>query len=98
MRKEVKMTAHVIAYDITNKTRLKKVAKCCELYGGRKEKSVFELHLDERIFAQFWKEMQSLIDPQHDTVIVYPLCEFCKSKIITLGKTSVENPPTFLFF
>ena len=52
----------IIAYDIADKRRLRRVAKCCELYGGRIEKSVFELNLDTRRFTDFWRELSSLID------------------------------------
>lgn len=88
----------IIAYDIANKRRLHRVAKCCELYGGRIEKSVFELELDDRRFELFWKEVNSLINPQADTLVAFPMCEMCRGKVLIVGQMKKRDEDSFLFF
>ncbi len=61
----------VIAYDICNAKRLRKVAKTCELYGKRIEKSVFEVNLPEDLYQKFWRELLELIDENEDSLVVY---------------------------
>ena len=47
----------VIAYDIREPKRLKRVAKCCERFGVRIEKSVFESRLGNERFQAFWNQL-----------------------------------------
>ena len=42
---------HLIAYDIASDKRLRRVARICEDYGIRVEKSVFECDLSDGDFA-----------------------------------------------
>ena len=78
---------YVITYDIASPVRLRKLAKCCELYGGRVEKSVFEMRLDEPRFQRFWKEAQGLIDAEDDALVAYRVCAACEKEILLAGKT-----------
>ena len=75
----------VIAYDIADHRRLRKVAKCCELYGGRVEKSVFELELDDNVFLRFWGEIEKLLNLKEDSCIAYKICAACEKGIRTMG-------------
>ena len=77
---------YVIAYDIANPQRLHKIAKCCELYGGRIEKSVFELELDDGIFQRFWTEAEKVLNPEEDSCIAYKICAACEKNIKSMGK------------
>ena len=88
----------IIAYDIADKLRLRRVAKCCERYGGRIEKSVFELNLDTRRFTDFWRELSSLIDDQQDAVVAYPVCATCEDKILMQGNAARPEVADILFF
>lgn len=87
----------VIAYDIADPKRLHKVAKCCELYGGRIEKSVFELELDEQDFQKFWTEVKQILNLKEDAMIAYKVCASCEKGIQTLGKAKRTKPERCIF-
>ena len=82
---EVKYMLKIVAYDIANATRLKKVAKICELYGVRIEKSVFECDLTEELFETFWLELVDVIDEQEDSVIAYRINRADAKDIMSMG-------------
>ncbi len=83
---EYKNMLFLVAYDICEPNRLRKVAKTCELYGVRIEKSVFECDLTEALFQQFWLEMIDLIDEEEDAVIAFRICKGCLKNTLMLGK------------
>ena len=60
----------ILVYDVDSK-RVRKVAKAAEKYLFRVQESVFEGYLTVRRLKQLKSELQSLIDPQDDSVIVY---------------------------
>lgn len=75
----------LIAYDITDPARLRKVANVCKDYGVRIEYSVFECDLNEKVFAFFWEKLQKLIDPGKDRLIAYRICAGCVGEIRSVG-------------
>ncbi|MBM4164563.1 MAG: CRISPR-associated endonuclease Cas2 [Lentisphaerae bacterium] len=86
----------LIAYDITTPKRLRRVAKTCEDYGCRIEKSVFECDLDEATFAIFWEQILGEIDPEEDSLIAYRVCKSCVKEIQSAGV--VERPAIRLLY
>lgn len=76
----------VIAYDIRDPKRLKRVAKCCERYGVRIEKSVFESRLGNERFAAFWKDLCGIADLEEDSLVAVPVCAMCEEGIKTAGR------------
>lgn len=77
----------LVAYDIADKKRLRRVAKVCDRFGVRVEKSVFESRLDEAEFHSFWAALEREIDPSSDALVCYPLCSTCEAKILLSGNT-----------
>ena len=75
----------IVAYDICCPNRLRKVAKICELYGVRIEKSVFECDLKHELFEQFWLELMDIIDADEDSIIAYSVCRACAKDIYSMG-------------
>ena len=66
----------VISYDIATATpagerRLLEVARLCEQFGVRVQKSVFEARLGEAQIQRLTDAIQDLIDPRADTVVIY---------------------------
>ena len=49
----------IVAYDISNPKRLRRVALACLDYGIRIEKSVFECDLRNDQFEELWEEQQT---------------------------------------
>lgn len=56
----------VVAYDIADKRRLRRVMRLMENYGSRRQKNVFECNLNERRFLALRSKMSELIDPEDD--------------------------------
>lgn len=73
----------VVAYDIASPKRLRHVAKVCEDYGVRIEKSVFECRLDPKQFQKLWNALCAITHPDEDLVAAYPLCSMCAKGIQT---------------
>lgn len=68
----------LLVYDVSTATvqgerRLRRVAKICEGYGTRVQKSVFELILEEEHFAPLEHALARVIDQSHDSVRIYRL-------------------------
>ena len=72
----------VIAYDIVNDKRRNKVSHLLEKYGLRVNFSVFECIFTEAQLSSIQREIGTLIVTKEDTVIYYPCCMNCFSKII----------------
>lgn len=83
--KEPRNMLHLIAYDIADPSRLRKIAKVCELYGVRIEKSVFEADLSEENYQAFWLELMELINEDEDAVIDYRICKNCIKQAEVMG-------------
>ncbi len=71
---------YILAYDISTENakgrkRLRKVAKACENYGQRVQKSVFEFQLDDKKFLQMKNEVLNIIKNQEDSIRIYKIIE-----------------------
>ena len=89
-KERYKNMLHLVAYDIREAKRLRRVAQTCEDFGLRVEYSVFECDLDETRFARFWEKLLKIIDQDEDSLIAYRICGACVSKIKSCG--SVVRP------
>src|SRR5688572_16211362 len=65
----------VIAYDISDPRRLRRMAQICADYGVRVQKSVFEFWLDEDRFDELWSRLGIAMKTDDDLVIAYTLDE-----------------------
>ena len=71
---------YVLAYDVSTekksgRKRLRKIAKICENYGQRVQKSVFEFQLDEKGFFKMKKEVLKKMNKKEDSVRIYRIIE-----------------------
>ena len=80
----------LIAYDIADAKRLRKVAKLCELYGLRIEKSLFECSMPDKLFTQFWNELKDIVAENEDAVIAYDVTDSQTTAALCLG--TVKRP------
>ncbi len=83
----------LVAYDIANAKRLRKVSLLCLDYGFRVEYSVFECDLSETDFFIFWNRLNEIINPEEDRIIVYRFCANCVSGILSAGKVMRPERP-----
>ena len=72
----------VIAYDIHEDRHRERVSKILEKYGIRVNFSVFECMFTDKQFLQVQEKIQNCIDRRYDTVVYYPICLNCYTKII----------------
>ena len=89
---------HIVAYDIKDAKRLKKIARLCLDYGVRVQYSIFEFDLPEELTRNFLHELAGVIDPAEDKVMVVPICEKCRKHIHLMGKAETFILPELVLF
>lgn len=75
----------VIAYDISNPKRLRRVAKVCERFGARVQLSVFECWLEGDRFDQLVAELKKEISPKDDQIVLYTLDANTAKRRVSIG-------------
>lgn len=96
-KEKYKNMLRIVAYDIRNARRLRKVAKTCRDFGNRVEFSVFECDLDEKKFSELWDILVDIIDPDEDSILVYNICGSCVKGIKSMGIVSRPEKPLLYF-
>jgi CRISPR-associated protein Cas2 len=87
----------LVTYDVETVTpagqrRLRKVAKICEAYGHRVQKSVFEVVCRETDKVRMIAALQQTIDPTQDSVRIYRLPSHALDDVEHLGKPRLVHP------
>lgn len=72
----------VVAYDIREDRKREQVSKILERYGTRVNFSVFECMFTDAQLLKAQEKIMTQLDKRFDTVIYYPICVNCYSKII----------------
>jgi CRISPR-associated protein Cas2 len=80
------MDSYIVAYDISDPKRLRKVATTCEDFGVRKQYSVFLCRLSATDYARLRSRLYDVIHLEEDQVMFMPLCAKCVQLIDTLGR------------
>jgi CRISPR-associated protein Cas2 len=83
--------SYIVAYDISDPKRLRKVARTCEDFGYRKQLSVFLCRLSATDFVRLRNRLYDIIDLHADQVLFIPLCAKCLQGIESLGRPT--EPP-----
>lgn len=81
----VLITYDVNTQDASGKTRLRKVAKQCVNYGQRVQNSVFECVIDPAKLKTLQYKLESIIDPEKDSLRFYYLGKNYQNKIEHIG-------------
>jgi CRISPR-associated protein Cas2 len=71
------VTLIVVAYDVRDRRRLRRVAKMMEQYGSRVQFSVFECRLGKERMARLLTDIKRVINRRQDKVTVITLCQSC---------------------
>ena len=86
------MDSYLVAYDISDPKRLRKVAMTCEDFGYRKQYSVFLCRLSATDLVRLRSRLYDIIDLSADQVLFLPLCAKCVNAIESLGRpTEAHN-------
>lgn len=80
------MDSWIVAYDVADPKRLRKVATACEDYGVRKQYSVFLCRLSATDFVRLRSRLYDLIHLEEDQVLFIPLCGKCVRTIEAIGR------------
>lgn len=75
----------VVTYDITRDRNRAKVAALLEEVLTRVQWSVFEGDLPTEVLQRAIERVLRLIDPETDSVRVYPLCASCAPRVDVYG-------------
>jgi CRISPR-associated protein Cas2 len=86
----------LVCYDVetttkAGRTRLRRVAKTCESYGQRAQKSVFECRMEPAMYLQFEAKLTRIIDKNLDSLRIYFLDEDSVKKIKHVGLTTLVD-------
>ena len=73
----------VVAYDVHNDRRRRRVEKALRGYGFRVQYSVFECRIDTRKLERLQGELTKEIETE-DRLRFYQLCESCQQKVRTV--------------
>ena len=80
------MDSYIVAYDISDPKRLRRVANCCQDFGLRKQYSVFLCRLSTTDYVRLRSRLYDIINLEEDQVLFIPLCAKCVSEITSLGR------------
>lgn len=80
------METWLVAYDICDARRLRKVAQTCEDFGARRQYSVFICRLTPLRLVNFKARLYDIVDLERDQVLFIPLCDRCAGRIEALGR------------
>jgi len=77
---------HLVAYDIADAKRLRKVARACEDFGLRRQFSVFFCRLSPTDLVRLRSRLYDVIDLDKDQILFVPLCKRCAGLVEALGR------------
>jgi CRISPR-associated protein Cas2 len=80
------MDTCLVAYDISDPKRLRKVAQTCEDFGFRRQYAVFLCRLAAVDLVRLKSRLYDLINLQEDQVLFMPLCGRSAEQIEALGR------------
>lgn len=80
----------LVSYDVSTVTaagakRLRKIARACQNYGQRVQYSVFEIEVNTAQWVPLKDQLESLIDPDTDSLRFYYLGQNWKHKVEHIG-------------
>jgi CRISPR-associated protein Cas2 len=81
----------VVAYDISNDNTRSRVAALISSWGDRIQKSVYQSLLESHELTELLERIDQLINHNHDTVHVFPICSNCSNSVRFIGQA---KPPS----
>lgn len=87
----------LITYDVSTQNaagskRLRNVAKACIAHGQRVQNSVFECLLSESQFIDLRHKLETLIEPETDSLRFYMLGNHYEKNVIHIGAKPTYSP------
>jgi CRISPR-associated protein Cas2 len=75
----------IVAYDIADPKRLRKVAQQLEDAGERVQKSIFEVALSADERKRLERRLANSITHDEDHVLLHPVCTTCRARTLWQG-------------
>ena len=85
------MDTYLVAYDICEPKRLRKVARTCEDFGFRRQYSVFLCRLSATDLVRLKSRLYDIIKLDEDQVLFVPVCNRCAEQIEALGRPVAKH-------
>lgn len=87
----------LVTYDVDTTTsegakRLRKVARTCEAFGHRVQKSVFEVVCSESQKLRLVAQLVEIIEPAQDSIRLYQLPHRALDEVEHLGRPRAQDP------
>lgn len=87
----------IVSYDVntvnaSGRRRLRRIAKACENWGIRVQNSVFECNLDWSQWVALRAQLESICDPNLDSLRYYNLGNSYKEKVVHFGAKPTVSP------
>jgi CRISPR-associated protein Cas2 len=88
---------YLVAYDVRDPRRLKRVAKAMEDFAVRVQFSVFEANLTEASLEKMRTRVMTVMH-EEDSLRIYSFCDSCRKLVeVKGGPPPAEDPPYFEF-
>lgn len=89
----------VVVYDISDNTSRLYLIKKLQYFGlKRLQKSVFIGYLEAKERFDLAEDVETYLSSDSDSIVIFPLCESCKSSILIQGDASIpQNDLTYRF-
>jgi len=81
----------VIAFDVANDKRRRRLVKVLESFGERAQESVFEAWLDGDERRKLERRALACLDPREDRLALYALPTADRQDIISIGPTAITQ-------
>jgi len=90
----------LVSYDISNDKVRTGFSKYLKKYGRRLQYSVYEIRNSQRVLKNILEEIKLRYKPKFtktDSVVIIPICETCKKRIIRFGHLVNEEKEVIFF-
>lgn len=87
---------YIIAYDIPSDKRRTKVHKTLCGFGEWTQYSLFECFLTKKDLIRLQAKLDDILNPEEDSLRMYPLCSSCQSRIKTIGSPAPKEKETYI--
>ena len=93
IRSEPHRSFYVLAYDVGDNKRRRKLSKLLESMGLRVQGSVFEGWLSAHDLKTLRETAGKILRAAEDSLRVYCICEECRAKILLIGQSPETAAP-----
>lgn len=84
----------LVCYDIVQNRRRRRLAKALEGLFTRVQYSVFEGPCDDERLRRLERAIKKHMDPNEDSVRIYPLCKRCSGVVEVHGRGPLLSDPS----